>query len=245
MDKTDMERKLHEIKRRHMMFRVEEIRQRHMLMRDYVKSLTCSGEQARITKDNARQDSDLDPDDWVTINNAKVNIGDDGEIKAGMGGKYTGQKIGEIGSKPKPKLKRKKGRHVSDNPSYRAAKKEIDEMQRKAYGNKRISGDARAELIREYIEQQTNDYLADKEFNQAEAERANAAYSMLALGRHMSENDRKAQEALRLEMGIGGNNAASRWEREALEAERAENGLSGGIVGALIDFVDDDYDLPF
>ena len=53
----------------------------------------------------SRTDSDLDPDGWVTINNAKVNIGDDGEIKAGMGGKYTGQKISEIGkSKPSSKV---------------------------------------------------------------------------------------------------------------------------------------------
>ena len=241
MGKADTEQKLHGIKQRHMLQRLDEIRQRHKQTGEWIKNLTYSFEQARINKARRDDDSDLDPDDWVTINNAKVNVGDDGEIKAGMGGKYTGQKIGEIGKKPKPK--RKKGRHISDNPSYRAAKKEIDEMQRRAYGNERINGDTRAELTREYIEQQTNDFRADPEFNQAEIEKANAAYSMLALGRHMSDSDRKAQEDLRLMMGLG-DSAVSRWEREALEAERAARGLGAGIPGAIGDVIDDG-ELPF
>ena len=37
-------------------------------------------------------------DRWITTENgSRVLLGDDGEIKAGMGGKFNGQKIGELG----------------------------------------------------------------------------------------------------------------------------------------------------
>ena len=37
-----------------------------------------------------------DGDKWVTLNGAKVLLGGDGKIKAGMGGKFAGMKITEI-----------------------------------------------------------------------------------------------------------------------------------------------------
>ena len=43
-----------------------------------------------------KSDVELDPEGWRNINGANVNIGEDGTINAGMGGKYTGQNISEI-----------------------------------------------------------------------------------------------------------------------------------------------------
>lgn len=38
-------------------------------------------------------------DEWKTINGAKVLLGEGGEIKGGLGGKYTGQKLSALGKK--------------------------------------------------------------------------------------------------------------------------------------------------
>lgn len=37
-----------------------------------------------------------DEDEWITVKGAHVLIGEGGEVKAGMGGKFTGQKMAEI-----------------------------------------------------------------------------------------------------------------------------------------------------
>jgi phospholipid N-methyltransferase len=65
---------------------------------------------------------------WITVHPAghehgqPVMIGNDGTIKAGMGGKFNGQKIGDMG-------KASKGEAKSD--SHKAAKAELDEIDRK------------------------------------------------------------------------------------------------------------------
>ncbi len=41
----------------------------------------------------------MDVDQWKTIKGAKVLIGEGGEVKAGMGGKFTGRKIEALGQK--------------------------------------------------------------------------------------------------------------------------------------------------
>ena len=81
MTKFEIVKKIDEIKLRYLLRRADLIRKRYTDRMESVKRT---------------DDGDLDPEGWVTINNAKVNIGEGGEILAGMGGKYTGQNIGEI-----------------------------------------------------------------------------------------------------------------------------------------------------
>ena len=52
--------------------------------------------------DYQKQETKLD-DDWITIKGAHTLVGEGGEIKAGMGDKFTGQKVSEIGrERPRP-----------------------------------------------------------------------------------------------------------------------------------------------
>ena len=52
--------------------------------------------------DYQKQETKLD-DDWITIKGAHALVGESGEIKAGMGDKFTGQKVSEIGKeRPRP-----------------------------------------------------------------------------------------------------------------------------------------------
>ena len=78
-------RKIEDVRHRNMLRRVEAIRKKHA---------NLIVQQNRNRYDHM---DNIDPDAWRTVNGAKVNIGEGGEIKAGMGGKYTGQKIGDIG----------------------------------------------------------------------------------------------------------------------------------------------------
>jgi len=95
MNFDEMQRKIDDIKHRRTMRRLDEIKIRHSQRKNILSSLYKSDNVIS----NSNNDADeLDPDGWVTINGAAVNIGENGEILAGMGGKYTGQKIGEIGS---------------------------------------------------------------------------------------------------------------------------------------------------
>ena len=57
-------------------------------------SLTNNNTKVRMNMDNSRHDDDTAR--WVTLENgARVQLGDDGTIKAGMGGKFNGQTMGE------------------------------------------------------------------------------------------------------------------------------------------------------
>ena len=106
---NQMQQKLWDIKMQYMMRRVDEIRKQWLARQDARKDdrtndkiqpnhLSSFHDYDTMGASMNGDSDDLDPDGWVTINNARVNIGEGGEIKAGMGGKYTGQKIGEIGS---------------------------------------------------------------------------------------------------------------------------------------------------
>lgn len=52
-------------------------------------------------------------DRWVTMNGARVLLGDDGEVKGGLGGKYTGQNVSSVG-------KAGASKSISDKDAQRA-----------------------------------------------------------------------------------------------------------------------------
>ena len=116
---AEIRRKIEDVRHRNMLRRVEAIRKKHA-------DLTARPNRDRFDSDG------LDPDAWRTVNGAKVNIGEGGEIKAGMGGKYTGQKINEIGKKQKtasPELAAKR----ADIEAIKAQMEDVREL-----GNKNI-----------------------------------------------------------------------------------------------------------
>lgn len=100
-----------------------------MSFRDYIQAILANGwlvhgqplPSSRLTKD--RKSVRVKDDKWITVNPNKgesdenegrgqhVLIGNGGEIKAGLGGKYNGKTIGEIAKKPvkgKPYANQKK-----------------------------------------------------------------------------------------------------------------------------------------
>lgn len=78
-----------------------------------------------VPKDDIIERTDEDGDRWRTLSNgSRVLLGEGGEIKAGMGGKYTGQNIADVGNKSSTP--------TSESPELAAKRAEVEAF-RQAY----------------------------------------------------------------------------------------------------------------
>ena len=99
-------------------------------------------------------------DRWVTMSGAKVLLGDDGEVKGGLGGKYTGQNVSAVGSKKVNITPREMSSMVApmvagEKQAFDAANKKLSDRQTN------ISRD-RANLERYKAEREGNDQFDQK-----------------------------------------------------------------------------------
>ena len=188
---------------------------------------------------------DADGDRWVTTENKhRVLIGEDGTIKAGFGGKYTGQKIGKIGENSKKNAIERAKSYLSSlrekavkpvkksvkkvNAAEKAVRDIINDRIQEKYGKKRVSAEKRAEIIRDYIDEEVRQFentLGMGESADDNLRSIDACYQLLKESGQIAAHEIQERDNFR---AFGGadltKSMIAEYERQEWEAEQRRRG---------------------